>query len=113
MQAAPELAEKELVPVHMPMVRDKAKLREAHEKGARQLMALADTGENVVFLTLGDPTVYCTFSYLQHILEAEGYPVALVSGVTSFPWRSGTSPSTSSPPPTRPGTGWIWRAPTC
>ena len=26
-QAAPELAEKELVPVHMPMVRDKAKLR--------------------------------------------------------------------------------------
>ena len=72
-QAAPELAEKEL-----------AKLREAHEKGARQLMALADTGENVVFLTLGDPTVYCTFSYLQHILEAEGYPVELVSGVTSF-----------------------------
>ena len=83
-QAAPELAEKELVPVHMPMVRDKAKLREAHEKGARQLMALADKGENVVFLTLGDPTVYCTFSYLQHILEAEGYPVELVSGVTSF-----------------------------
>ena len=83
-QAAPELADKELVPVHMPMVRDKAKLREAHEKGARQLMDLADRGENVVFLTLGDPTVYCTFSYLQHILEAEGYPVELVSGVTSF-----------------------------
>ena len=105
-QAAPELAEKELVPVHMPMVRDKAKLREAHEKGARQLMALADTGENVVFLTLGDPTVYCTFSYLQHILEAEGYPVELVR-------RNGTSPSTSSPPPTKPGTSWSWRAPTC
>ncbi len=83
-QACPELAEKELVAVHMPMVRDRAKLREAHGKGARQLMALADTGENVVFLTLGDPTVYCTFSYLQHLLEAEGYPVELVSGVTSF-----------------------------
>ena len=83
-QAVPELADKELVAVHMPMIRDKAKLREAHEKGARQLMDLADQGENVVFLTLGDPTVYCTFSYLQHILEAEGYPVVLVSGITSF-----------------------------
>ena len=83
-QAVPELAEKELVPVHMPMVRDRARLREAHEKGARQLMELADAGENVIFLTLGEPTVYCTFSYLQHILEAEGYPVALVSGISSF-----------------------------
>jgi len=83
-QAAPELGEKELVAVDMPMVRDRAKLRAAHEKGARQLMELADRGENVVFLTLGDPTVYCTFSYLQHILEAEGYPVVLVSGITSF-----------------------------
>jgi precorrin-2/cobalt-factor-2 C20-methyltransferase len=83
-QAVPELADKELVAVHMPMIRDKAKLREAHEKGARQLMDLADQGENVVFLTLGDPTVYCTFSYLQHILEEAGYPVILVSGITSF-----------------------------
>ena len=83
-QAVPELAEKELVAVDMPMVRDRAKLRAAHEAGARQLMALADRGENVVFLTLGDPTVYCTFSYLQHILEAEGYPVELVSGIPSF-----------------------------
>ena len=83
-QAVPELAQKELVPVDMPMIRDKAKLREAHEKGARQLMDLADAGENVIFLTLGDPTVYCTFSYIQHILEEAGYPVILVSGITSF-----------------------------
>ena len=37
-----------------------------------------------MFLTLGDPTVYCTFSYLQHILEADGYKVELVSGIPSF-----------------------------
>ena len=83
-QAVPELKDKELVAVDMPMVRDRAKLREAHAAGAKQLMDAADTGENVVFLTLGDPTVYCTFSYLQHILEAEGYPVELVSGIPSF-----------------------------
>ena len=43
-----------------------------------------DQGRNVVFLTLGDSTIYSTFSYLQHILEAEGYPVELVSGIPSF-----------------------------
>ncbi|MBQ2161235.1 MAG: precorrin-2 C(20)-methyltransferase, partial [Firmicutes bacterium] len=43
-----------------------------------------DQGKNVVFLTLGDSTVYCTFSYLQHIMEEDGYETALVPGITSF-----------------------------
>ena len=83
-QAVPELADKELVPVDMPMIRDRARIDAAHRKGAELLMTWLDKGENVVFLTLGDPTVYCTFSYLQHYLEAEGYRVELVSGITSF-----------------------------
>ncbi len=82
-QAAPELAEKELVPVQMPMTRDRKRLEEEHRKGAKIIEKYLDEGRNVVFLTLGDPTVYCTFSYLQHILEAEGYPVVLISGVPS------------------------------
>ena len=80
----PELAEKELVPIEMPMVRDRTVQAKAHRRGARIIADYLDRGENVVYLTLGDPTVYCTFSYLQHLLEAEGYPVELVSGVPSF-----------------------------
>ncbi len=83
-QAVPELAEKELVALPMPMLRDRALLAREHRRGAERLEAIADTGENVVFLTLGDPTVYCTFSYLQRLLEADGCPVELVSGVPSF-----------------------------
>ena len=83
-QAVPELAEKVIVPVHMPMIRDRARLKEEHRKGAELLESYLEQGKNVVFLTLGDPTVYCTFSYLQHILEADGYQVVLVSGITSF-----------------------------
>ena len=83
-QNVPELAEKELVPIEMPMVRDRAVRTEAHRRGAQIIAGYLDRGENVVCLTLGDPTIYCTFSYLQHILEAEGYPVKLVSGVPSF-----------------------------
>ncbi len=83
-QAVPELAEKELVPVYMPMVKDRQRIDEEHRKGAELLKSYLDKGKNVVFLTLGDPTIYCTFSYLQHYLEADGYRVELVSGITSF-----------------------------
>ena len=82
--SVPEIAEKELVGIYMPMLRDRKLIEEEHRKGAAALEKLLDRGENVVYLTLGDPTVYCTFSYLQHILEADGYPVELVPGVPSF-----------------------------
>ncbi|MBQ7565458.1 MAG: precorrin-2 C(20)-methyltransferase [Lachnospiraceae bacterium] len=84
LKAVPELSKKELVPVYMPMILDRESIRAEHQKGADLLKKYLDQGRNVVYLTLGDPTIYCTFSYLQHILEAEGYPVELISGVTSF-----------------------------
>ncbi len=82
--SVPEIAQKELVGIYMPMLRDRKLIEEEHRKGAAALEKLLDRGENVVYLTLGDPTVYCTFSYLQHILEADGYNVELVPGVPSF-----------------------------
>ena len=82
--AVPELTEKTLVAVDMPMIRDRAALAAAHQKAAGTLERYLDEGRNVVFLTLGDVTVYCTFTYLQHYLEADGYRVELVSGITSF-----------------------------
>ena len=83
-QAVPELADKELLPIYMPMTHDKAELELNHEKGAKALEAALDTGKNVVFLTLGDPTIYSTFSYVQKRVEADGYETRLVSGITSF-----------------------------
>ena len=83
-QAVPELADKELLPIYMPMTHDKAELELNHEKGAKALEAALDTGKNVVFLTLGDPTIYSTFTYVQKRVEADGYQTKLVSGITSF-----------------------------
>ncbi len=83
-QAVPELAEKELVPVHFPMVMDKEEQHRQHLAGARLLESYLDKGKNVVFLTLGDSTIYCTFSYVQEIAEADGYQTALVNGIPSF-----------------------------
>ena len=83
-QAVPELAGKELIAIDMPMVMDRKKQAEAHRRGAEQIADYLAKGENVVYLTLGDSTVYCTFTYLQHILEEEGYQTELVNGIPSF-----------------------------
>lgn len=83
-QAVPELAEKELIPVYMPMVMDRNVQRENHRKGAQLIEEYLAQGKNVVYLTLGDASVYCTFTYLQPYLEADGYETELVSGITSF-----------------------------
>ncbi len=83
-QSVPELAQKELVPLPLPMVKDREWLQQAHRQCADIVASYLDQGRNVICLTLGDPVIYSTFSYLQHLLEADGYPVELVSGVPSF-----------------------------
>ncbi len=83
-QAVPELATKRLIPVYMPMTHDARQLEENRQKGARLLESVLKEGHDIVFLTLGDPTVYSTFSYLRQRVEADGYPTGSVSGVTSF-----------------------------
>ena len=41
-QAYPELAEKELLPIDMPMTKYHAKLRESHERGVIAVVAVLD-----------------------------------------------------------------------
>lgn len=83
-QAVPELADKILVPIHLPMSMEKSALAESHRRGAKLMEDYLAQGENVVFLTLGDASLYCTFTYLQPYLEADGYESRLVSGIPSF-----------------------------
>lgn len=83
-QAVPELAKKELLPIYMPMTHDPEELEKNHAKGAADLEKVLDQDKNIVFLTLGDPCVYSTFTYLQKRVENDGYHTELVSGITSF-----------------------------
>lgn len=83
-QAVPELADKTLVPVVMPMTHDKEEMEQNHEKAADILEDWLKKGQNVVFLTLGDPTIYSTYLYVQKRIAARGYETRLVSGITSF-----------------------------
>lgn len=83
-QAVPQLEQKTLLPIYMPMTHDQEEMTRNHEKGAAVIESYLEQGKNVVFLTLGDPTIYSTFSYLQKRVAAHGYTFELVSGITSF-----------------------------
>lgn len=83
-QAAPELADKTLLPLYMPMTMDAEERENNWKIAADTAEQQLEQGKNVVFLTLGDPTVYSTFSYVKKLVKEHGYQTATVSGITSF-----------------------------
>lgn len=82
--AVPGLDKKDILCLEMPMTKDRLKMAQQHEKAAARIAEELDRGRNVVFLTLGDPTIYSTFSYLQKHLQKSGYITETVNGVPSF-----------------------------
>lgn len=80
----PELDEKTLLPVRMPMTKDPQILEQNHKKAADDVEGWLEKGVNVAFLTLGDPTVYSTYMYVHKRIMQRGYETEIVSGITSF-----------------------------
>lgn len=83
-QAVPELEEKELLCLDMPMTKDKDLLARSHETAAGRLLEQLEQGKDVALLTLGDSSVYATSVYLGGRLEDAGIEIQMVSGVPSF-----------------------------
>lgn len=79
-----ELDRKILIPVLMPMTKDPQVLKANHDKGADLVEAYLKEGKNVIFLTLGDATVYSTYLYVHKRILERGYEAEIVSGITSF-----------------------------
>lgn len=83
-QAVPELAEKEILCLPMPMTKDQAVLDQCHEAAAARIRERLAAGKDVAFLTLGDATVYSTCLYVYGRVRDAGERTELVSGVPSF-----------------------------
>lgn len=79
-----DLDKKTLIPVAMPMTKDPQVLKANHDKAADQVEDYLREGKNVVFLTLGDTTVYSTYLYVHKKILERGYEAEIVSGITSF-----------------------------
>ena len=78
------LAEKALLPLELPMTRDPEALQRKRGQAADLICEKLDAGEDVGFLTLGDPTVYSTYTYLHKLVVDRGYTATIIPGVTSF-----------------------------
>ena len=83
-EAVPEAKDKQILCVDMPMTHDKTAREAAYEAGAAAIADALRTGKSVVFVTLGDPTVYSTFAYLAAKVSLAGYAVLWIPGVPSF-----------------------------
>ncbi|MGM0166316.1 precorrin-2 C20-methyltransferase [Enterococcus sp. AZ135] len=68
---------------HFPMVNDWEEKRHAWDKIAEEIIADVKNGLNVAFITLGDPMVYSTYSYLLERMTAQ-IETETVPGISSF-----------------------------
>ena len=83
-RSVPSLAEKEILSRAFPMTREAQARIRAHDEISAEVCSLLDTGRSAALITLWDPGVYSTFSYIRSRLQKAGYPVQTVSGVPSF-----------------------------
>ena len=83
-QAVPEIENKKLVAVDMPMTKNRAGLDAFFQAGADMLEQYLRAGEDVAFLTLGDVTIYSTYLYLYPRIQERGYATAMINGIPSF-----------------------------
>ena len=75
---------KQLVDCASPMTSDRGETGRAYDAIADTVSALLDEGKSVAFVTLGDASVYSSWSYLCERMQERGYEVEVVPGVTSF-----------------------------
>lgn len=69
-----------------PMIKDRRELEKAWKINAEAIMTELKAGQDVAFITLGDPLFYSTFIYVYRVI-AKAYPelrVEVVPGVTSI-----------------------------
>lgn len=78
------LTGKPLLPLALPMTRDADELQRKRAEAADLICAKLDAGQSVGFLTLGDPTVYSTYTYLHKLVVNRGYTAQIIPGITSF-----------------------------
>lgn len=69
-----------------PMMKKGPELEAAWEEVANEIIARIDQGEDVAFITIGDPCLYSTFLYLYRIITAKraDIPVEIIPGISSI-----------------------------
>ena len=80
----PNLSSHPFLALPLPMTKDEELLKKAQDEGFEKIEKLLTEGQDVAFLTIGDPAVYSTFLYLQNRAKEKGYQTKMISGIPSF-----------------------------
>lgn len=72
-----------LVEPIFPMIEDKDELEKIWTSAAEMIAQYLDSGRDVAFITLGDTSVFSTYSYVQKKL-IDRYEIETIPGITSF-----------------------------
>lgn len=72
--------------IHCPFSMDKSveARKEARNKVANNISKILESGKNVGFITLGDPTIYSTYMYIHKMISQRGFETEIISGIPSF-----------------------------
>ena len=82
--SAADLTGKLILPLDFTMAADPADREAAHEAAAAELRRHLDEGRDTALLTLGDVSLYATFSAVARRLASRGYETRMIPGVPSF-----------------------------
>lgn len=66
-----------------PMIEDEKELEYYWDGASKKVANYLDKGEDVAFITLGDPSIFSTFTYIFQRLK-NSYYTEIVPGITSF-----------------------------
>ena len=77
-------ANAQIIKLVFPMVFNSEILSAAWEDHKKTILELLAAGKKVCFLTIGDPMLYSTYSYVFHSLKNCGYPMETIPGVPAF-----------------------------
>ncbi|MBQ7724536.1 MAG: precorrin-2 C(20)-methyltransferase, partial [Lachnospiraceae bacterium] len=83
-KAVPEISSKELLLISLPMEKESRTKEDAHRAAAKEIESLLEKGKTVAFLTLGDPSMYSTASYVFSEITKDRYHIEMISGIPSF-----------------------------
>lgn len=78
------ISDKILMQCSFSMDRCEETRKEAREKIADEITAVLETGKNIGFITLGDPTVYSTYMYIHKLIAQRGFETEIIPGIPSF-----------------------------
>lgn len=83
--AAPFIAEQsKVLKLTFPMLDDQQELAAAWQENVELISTEIMAGNNVVFLTLGDPLLYSTYIPMLKLLEGKEFKIITIPGINAF-----------------------------